>query len=268
MWIPSTWLTVIAPTVVFGGGAVAWGMFHPRSRIMGPLVFRGRPAEDGEKPRVALTFDDGPTPDSTPAVLDALQRVDAPAAFFVIGLNALHHPKLLRRIDAEGHLIANHTFDHDRQGLWGLNGYWRKQLDDADDAIFEIVGQRPAMFRPPMGMKHWHLMSEARYGGHAIVTWSRRAVDGGKKPAKKQRIVKRLVKARDGEVLLLHDGHEPGRKRSRQTTADAVVPLVNQLRDRGFEIVRLDELLGLPAYQPAPEDAGGAAEDALIPGPW
>jgi len=251
MQVSFPWLTFVVPTAALVGGVVGWGMFYPRSRIMGPLVFRGRPVNPGQAPRVALTFDDGPMPQSTPAVLDALAQVQAPAAFFVIGQNVVQHPNLLRRIDAEGHLVANHSYDHHRQGLWGFNAYWRRQLDDTDDAIAHAIGKRPAMFRPPMGMKHWHMMTEAVWGGHATVTWSRRAIDGGARPPKKQRIVKRLLKAQDGDVLLLHDGHEPSRPRSRQTTADAVVPLVNQLRDRGFEIVRLDELLDLPAYQDA-----------------
>ncbi|MEM6458173.1 MAG: polysaccharide deacetylase family protein [Planctomycetota bacterium] len=252
MLIVSTWLTVIAPTAVVGGGLLGWGMVHPRSRIMGPLVFRGPEVDEhGEAlpPRVALTFDDGPTPDATPAVLDALQTVDAPAAFFVIGRNVLAHPHLVRRMDDEGHLVANHSFDHDRQGLWGLNAFWRRQLDRGDDAVFDVIGKRPAMFRPPMGLKHWHLMKEAAFGGHAVVTWTRRARDGGKRPPRTAKIVKRLRRAKAGEVLLLHDGHEPDRPASRQPTADAVVPLVNQLRDRGVEIVRLDELLGLPGYR-------------------
>ncbi|MEM6855494.1 MAG: polysaccharide deacetylase family protein [Planctomycetota bacterium] len=261
MDVPSTWFTIILPAAVFGGAVVGWGIFHPRSRIMGPLIHRGWPSDHegdggddelfrGEfRGRVALTFDDGPTPDSTPAVLDALKEVNALATFFVVGRNVERHPDLLRRMHDEGHLIANHTYDHDRQGLWGLNAFWRRQIDRADDAVLDIIGRRPAMFRPPMGLKHWHLMQEARYGGHAVVTWSRKARDGGAKPPKKTKLIKRLAKARDGDILLLHDGHEPDRPASRRITAEAVVPLVNQLRDRGLQIVRLDELLDLPGYQ-------------------
>lgn len=256
MDVPSPWLTVVAPALALGGGVMLWGMFHPRSQVMGPLVYRGQPAEPGGnflgrgRGRIALTFDDGPTPDSTPAVLDALRQVEAPAAFFVVGRNVHRHPHLLRRIHDEGHLIGNHSYDHNRQGLWGLNAFWRRQLDRTDDAVFDLVGRRPAMFRPPMGLKHWHMMTEVRYGGHTTVTWTRKARDGGKRPSRKQKIVERLSKAGDGEVLLLHDGHEPDRPASRAATAEAVVPLVNQLRDRGMRIVRLDEMLGLPGYQP------------------
>ncbi|MEM8739402.1 MAG: polysaccharide deacetylase family protein [Planctomycetota bacterium] len=268
MIIVSTWLTVVAPAAAVGGSFLAWGIAHPRSRIMGPLEYRAAPAEPDEPPRVALTFDDGPTPDSTPAVLDALAEVDAPAAFFVVGRNVLQHPHLVRRIHDDGHVVANHSFDHDRQGLWGLNAFWRRQIDRTDDAVHDLLGFRPAFFRPPMGLKHWHVLTEARYSGHTTVTWTRRGLDGGKKP-NRQKIVRRLRKARDGEILLLHDGHEPDRPRSRVATADAVRPLVNQLRDRGVRLVRLDELLGLPAYQPAAEaPTSPDLADPLPPGPW
>ena len=250
MWIPPPWLTLLLPMLVVGGTLLFWGMFHPRSQIMGRLISRGDPAPPGRSGRVALTFDDGPTPEATPAVLDALARVDAKATFFVIGLNAQRHPRLLRRIHDEGHLIANHSFHHDRQGLWGLNGFWRRQLDDTDDAIAEVIGRRPAFFRPPMGLKHMHLMKEVRYAGHVCVTWNRRALDGRQRPRPTRRgIVRRLAKSRDGDILLLHDGHEPDRPRDRSATAQAIVPLVNQLRDRGLEPVRLDRLLDLPGYQ-------------------
>ncbi len=270
-WLPP-WLTFVGPPLAVAAAGLLWGMFHPRSRIMGPLWFRGEaggPGDTGGNSRVgsgpsqglgtgfgasggriALTFDDGPTPDSTAAVLDALKLVGAPATFFVIGRNVERYPELVRRMDAEGHLVANHSYDHNRQGLWGLNRFWRRQLDATDDAILELIGKRPAMFRPPMGLKHWHQMQEAQWSGHRVVTWNRRALDGRRWPRPAaRRIVKRLSKAGDGDVLLLHDGHEPDRPRCRRATADAIVPLVNQLRDRGIEIVRLDELLRLPGYQ-------------------
>ena len=176
MEIAATWWTVVLPAVIVIGATLGWGIFHPRSAMMGPVLFRADSAHEGS-PRVALTFDDGPTPDATVAVLDALRDLDAPAAFFVVGVNADRHPDLLRRIDAEGHLIGNHTLDHSRQGLWGRHVYWRRQMEETGDIIFDLIGKRPALFRPPMGYKHWHLMYQARQTGHHVVTWSRRAFD-------------------------------------------------------------------------------------------
>lgn len=251
MLTASPWITTIAPAAALGVAVGVYGIYHPRARIWGPVVSRAkREPGVGGPPRVALTFDDGPTPESTPAVLDALDRADAKATFFVVGQNVRAHPHLLARTHAAGHLIANHTHTHPRLGLCGLRRFWRRELDACDDAVFDVIGQRPAFFRPPMGLKHWHLLKEVTWGGQTCVNWSRRARDGNTHQTPR-RLVHRLTKnLRDGEICLLHDGHEPARPGTRQHTADALPALVNQIRDRGFELVRLDELLGRSGYLP------------------
>ena len=165
MLTASPWITTIAPAAVLGTAVGFYGIIRPRARIWGPVVSRSkrRPGDNGP-PRVALTFDDGPTPQSTPAVLDALDHAGAKATFFVVGQNVRAHPRLLADTHAAGHLIANHTQTHPRMGLWGLRRYWRRELDACDDAIFDVIGQRPAFFRPPMGLKHWHLLKEVAMG--------------------------------------------------------------------------------------------------------
>ena len=270
MLTASPWLTTIAPAAALGIVVGLYGIIHPRARIWGPVISRASPTSgrpSTRRPRVALTFDDGPTPQSTPAVLDALERVNAPATFFVVGRNVREHPHLLARIHARGHLIANHSFTHPRQGLWGLRTFWRKQLDACDDAIFDLIGRRPTFFRPPMGLKHWHMLKEVTWSGQTCVTWTRRARDTNPRRARAAKITKRLTKnVRDGDILLLHDGHEPGHPGTRQATADAVLPLVNQLRDRGFDLVRLDELLDQPGYfDVADEPALAPADDVVLP---
>ncbi|MEE9403301.1 MAG: polysaccharide deacetylase family protein [Algisphaera sp.] len=245
----SPWITTLAPAAVLGAAVGLYGIIHPRSSVWGPVVSRvkRRMGQSGP-PRVALTFDDGPTAQSTPAVLDALAKAGVSATFFVVGQNIRDHPALLQRAHDEGHLIANHTFSHPRQGLWGRRAYWRRQLDACDDAIFDVIGKRPSFFRPPMGLKHWHMLKEVTYGGQHTVTWSRRARDGNITATPKGLIRRLLKHIRDGDILLLHDGHEPDHPGTRQHTADAIVSLAKQLRDRGYDIVRLDELLDLPGY--------------------
>src|SRR6185437_4519199 len=110
---------MINPILELGIGAVSAGLltvasyatFVPKSGIWGPVVWRGT-SED--PPRVALTFDDGPTAGSTDRILDLLGEMNVKAGFFVIGRNVEGEPELLRRIDAEGHLVGNHTYDHSR----------------------------------------------------------------------------------------------------------------------------------------------------------
>jgi peptidoglycan/xylan/chitin deacetylase (PgdA/CDA1 family) len=198
--------------------------------------------------KVALTFDDGPTPGTSDAVLDLLGEMNVKAAFFVVGVNARQHPELLRRIHDEGHLIGNHTLDHSHYTVFGRLKYWKNQIRAADDVVESAVGIRPALFRPPMGVRTWHTARAARELGHTVVTWSRRGVDGF--PTRSERIVKRLSSATGGEILLLHDGVEPHSPyRDRTATVAALRPLIDQLRLRGLTPVRLDELIGVPAYQ-------------------
>lgn len=227
--------------------AGAYGAAHPASRMWGPVISRG----DTSSSNVALTFDDGPLPGTTDRILDDLRNAGIRAAFFVIGRHVREHPDLVRRIHAEGHLVGNHTFDHLHTGLFGRYRYWINELRRADDAIEETIGVRPAVFRPPMGIKHWHVMNAAADAGHSVVTWSRRARDV--QPIPVETVLDRLLKpARGGDVMLMHDGNDPClRPQNRSATRDAVRPLIDGLRARGLSPVRLDELLGIAPYQPA-----------------
>jgi peptidoglycan/xylan/chitin deacetylase (PgdA/CDA1 family) len=228
--------------------AGAYGAAHPASTMWGPVISRG----PSDLPRVALTFDDGPLSGTTDRVLDVLGESNVRAAFFVIGRHAQRWPELVRRIHDEGHLVGNHSFDHLHTGMFGRYRYWSAELKRADDVIEQIIGRRPAVFRPPMGLKHWHVTNAAADAGHSVVTWSRRARDVRATSA--QVILDRLLKpARAGDVLLMHDGDDPCRRpQDRGGVRDAVRPLVDGLRRRGLEPARLDDLLGIPAYQVAP----------------
>jgi peptidoglycan/xylan/chitin deacetylase (PgdA/CDA1 family) len=249
-------MTLLADLLGFTGPAAvcgaAWaavlahGTFAPAGSLWGPVVSR---AADRTRPRVALTFDDGPTPGSTERILDVLGAAGVGAAFFVVGRNVERWPRLVERMDAEGHVVGNHTWDHSHYGVFRRDEYWRRQVDRTDRLIESILGRRPAMFRPPMGIKTWHVTGAARRAGHAVVTWNRRAMDGVATDA--ARIIARLATpAAAGDVLLLHDGVEPNTpRRDTRATEAAVGPLVARLRDKGLEPARVDAVLGIRAYQ-------------------
>lgn len=238
---------ITAATVTAASATViSIGTFVPSARLWGNIISRGT---SKNPPRVALTFDDGPTPGGTDCVLDVLAEMKVRATFFVIGKNVERHPDLLRRIDAEGHLIANHTFDHRRLSVFGRAGWWRKQIERTDAAIKRVIGRRPAMFRPPVGHKTPWTMHAVRKSGHAMVTWNVRSFDG-LKSATPQKILDRLLpRCRAGDIVVLHDGVEPGRQRELRMTVEAVRPLILGLRERGLEPVRVDELVGAPGYR-------------------
>jgi peptidoglycan/xylan/chitin deacetylase (PgdA/CDA1 family) len=108
------------------------------------------------------------------------------------------------------------------------------------------------------------MASPLAQSGHLAIAWTRRALDGI--PTTTPRILKRLGRAQAGDILVLHDGQEPGRPRDQSATVAAIDPLVRGLRDRGIEIVRLDALIGREAYSPATEPVGRAVPGVVSAG--
>lgn len=235
-------------------GIAAYGTFVPHSQLWGRVILRGDPAANA----VALTFDDGPTPGPTERVLDILADAGVRATFFVVGINCRKAPDLVRRIHAEGHLISNHTMCHSHHSSWRMQWYWDRELRQTNDTIADIIGVTPAMFRPPMGIKQYHTMRAARKLNQAVIGWTRKARDGV--ATTRDAILERLVEPTSpGDILLLHDGIEPNNpRRDPQPTIDALPTLIARLKDRGFTMRRLDELLNLPGYRQSPSP--GAAE--------
>jgi peptidoglycan/xylan/chitin deacetylase (PgdA/CDA1 family) len=234
---------ILVPAVGALSG-LTYATVAPACTFWGPTISRG-PANSR---KVALTFDDGPTPGTTDAILDLLRDAAVNASFFVIGANVRKHPDLLRRIHDEGHLIANHSFMHSHYGVVRRRPYWLREVIETDDVIEQILGLRPAMYRPPCGVKTWHTFHAIRQTRHTMITWSRRGIDG--LPTTPQRIMRRFENIQGGEIVLLHDGVEPNTSYADRSATIAVVPmLLEQLQRENLTPVRLDDLLGLPAYQ-------------------
>ncbi len=215
-----------------------WGTFVPRSGFWGDLVWRG----DVKSNRVALTFDDGPTEPYTAEILDVLEREGVKGTFFVLGENARRWPALVKRMHDEGHGVGNHTWSHPHCGWMRGMKYWRAEMARTDELIGEICGEKPRVFRPPLGAKNFFTLRAARSLGHRVVMWSRRTFDGlTTTPA---RIMKRLDPTAGGDIVLMHDGVAPnnlGRDPSATVTA---VPLVLQmLKEQGLCGVTVEEML-------------------------
>ncbi|MDB5319165.1 MAG: putative hydrolase [Phycisphaerales bacterium] len=233
------------PAIACAGlGALGYVSVAPRSNFWGRVVHRGDAAG---QPCYALTFDDGPCDRATPAILDTLGELNARATFFVIGLNARRFPNVVRRIFDEGHIVGNHSFNHSHFGVMRAGWYWDRQIRDTDALLQEIIGVKPALFRPPMGARQFHITRAARRHGHTLVTWSRRALDGF--ATTPERIVARLSdRTLPGDILLMHDGVEPNLRRDPTASIAAVRPLILALRQRGLEPAPLDELIKVSAY--------------------
>lgn len=237
------------------GSAPSSGVTDPILRWDGDrLDARALPART-----VALTFDDGPDPTWTPAVLDVLRRHGARATFFVVGSRVNRHPDLVRRILAEGHEIGAHTFSH--ADLTAAPG-WRRDLETGltDHAIVGATGRHAALFRPPYSSRPADLTAA---DVAVLRDVDRIAVLADLDPADWRRpgadaiVATATPRGNRGAVVLLHDG---GGDRS-QTVA-ALDRLVPSLTARGYRFTTISDGLGAPgSLSPAPAGArvlGGA----------
>lgn len=190
--------------------------------------------------RVALTFDDGPDPQRTPAVLDLLARQGVRATFFVVGARAEAHPELVRRMATEGHVVGNHSYTHSwRFPLRSLDRTM-EELCRTGEVLHRITGRQPRLFRPPFGVTNPTIARAVRRLGLDPVGWSIRSLDTmGQSPERvAARILRRL---HPGAVILLHD---------RCAGSERLVGLlVEGLRSRGLEPVTLPELFDIEAYE-------------------
>lgn len=197
-------------------------------------IVRSHPVVSNRKV-VALTFDDGPWPRTTNAILDVLREKKVRATFFMLGNCVNERPGIARRVVREGHVVGNHTLNH--RGLdSGRKMTVRNQVRKGAATIERATGVKPRWFRPPGGHLDSLVIAETRRANERIVMWSVDPQDwrrpGWKKIASR---VTRTVKP--GDVILLHDGGG-----DRRQTVKAVERIITFLQRRGYRFVTLDEL--------------------------
>ena len=215
-------------------GAGIW----PRSTLLGPNV-RRLPPSDGQ---VAITLDDGPDPEVTPAVLDLLAAQGARATFFCIGERARAHPALTRRIVAGGHSVQNHSLRHGYGfSLLGPRAFGR-EIGDAQALLADLTGVRPHCFRAPAGLRNPLLDPVLHRLGLHLVSWTRRGFDTRR--GDPQRVLARLGNGlAAGDILLLHDGFAHRTAASTPAVLDVLPPLLARCRSAGLRAVTLAEAL-------------------------
>jgi peptidoglycan/xylan/chitin deacetylase (PgdA/CDA1 family) len=219
---------------------LADGIARPGSNVFYPTATHG--PRDGK--RVALSFDDGPDPEVTPAVLDALAKHSVRATFFAIGQSLEAHPQLARRIVLEGHELGNHSWRHSRwQNFFGA-GEQAREIERAAQAIAVATGsQAKPLYRPPIGLKSPPLARAASRQQLTLVAWSLHSRDT--RCADPKQIARRVLRRiRPGDIVLMHDGHDlPGRHRP--ACAQAVPLILQGLREKALQCVTVSELLQL-----------------------
>jgi peptidoglycan/xylan/chitin deacetylase (PgdA/CDA1 family) len=221
----------------------------PRSRLLGPNMVRlPKPAVD--RGEVALTFDDGPDPQVTPALLDMLDRYSARASFFCIGECAATHPDLVRETVRRGHSVENHSYTHSNGFALYPLAWLEQELRCAQETIAGITGRAPEFFRPPMGLRSPLLDPVLRRLALRHVSWTRRghdAVNGN--PASALRRLTSSLAA--GDVLMLHDGNCARAENDRPVVLEVLPVLLERIASRGLRSVSLSEALRSSACEAA-----------------
>ncbi|MBK1987580.1 polysaccharide deacetylase family protein [Sphaerospermopsis aphanizomenoides BCCUSP55] len=184
---------------------------------------------------IALTFDDGPWPKSTAQILDILKKNNIKGTFFVLGQNVKNYPDLTKRIVAEGHTIANHTWHHWYHHMNPQTAAY--EVANTTDIIFKTTGVKTSLFRPPGGNMKNGVATYARNNKYAIIMWSSDSIDYSR-PGVPRLINNIFREAKPGGIVLMHDG---GGDRSH--TIKALPEVINRFRKQGYQFVTIPEML-------------------------
>jgi len=238
---PRSWPWALGALVLDHALITAAGLW-PRSRLLGPNWVR-LSAASAARAEVALTIDDGPDPQVTPAVLDILGRAGARATFFCIGRRVAQHPDLARALVAHGHRIENHTQHHPLGFSCFGPGRLRAEIAAAQDTITRVTGTTPRFFRAPAGLRNPFLEPVLAQLGLELASWTRRGFDTVSHDA--ARVQRRLTRnLRAGDILLLHDGHAARAPGGRAVILETLPGLIEALGSRGLRPVTLAAALG------------------------
>jgi peptidoglycan-N-acetylglucosamine deacetylase len=203
-------------------------------RVTPRLVGRGQPGH------VALTFDDGPDPTSTPAVLQELDRLGWHATFFMLGTMARRAPALVGEVAAAGHEVAVHGDEH-RNMLRRTPRGARDDIRRATDTVADLSGAEPIWFRPPFGILSLGALSGAKRAQLTTVLWTTWGRDWRKEATPDTVVADVLRRYVDGGTVLLHDSDCESYPGSWRATLGALAPLADQLAARGLTVGPLRE---------------------------
>lgn len=179
---------------------------------------------------VALTFDDGPNPNTTPVALELLKKYNAKATFFMVGRSVAGNEEIIKQVVAEGHQIGNHSWSHPLLTKISLEQA-KSQINDTTEALKKASGQDVHIMRPPYGGINATIQAAV---DQSFILWDVDTLDW--KYRNTASIMKEVRKARPGSIILMHDIH--------QTSINALPTVLQYLTEQGFELVTIDELMG------------------------
>ena len=184
-----------------------------------------------------LTFDAGYENGATGKILDVLKKQEVHAAFFLVGNYIEKNPDLVRRMVAEGHIVANHTMHHPDMSKLATKEAFSKELQDLEALFYRVTGREmPKYYRPPQGIYSESNLQMAKELGYKTVFWSLAYVDwnNDKQPTKEQAFSKLLPRTHNGAVVLLHS--------TSQTNAEILDELLTKWKSEGYTFRSIDQL--------------------------
>lgn len=193
-----------------------------------------------EEAKIALTFDDGPHPESTPLILDTLGKFHVPATFFLVGKHVISHTEIAEAVVRGGHEIGNHTYTHallplipDRQ--------IRKEIMRTHELLKKLDGDSPRFLRPPQGAFTKRSLDIVEELGYQTVIGDVYPRDPHRPGIQKiiQRVLDRTI---PGSIIILHDGGS-SKNADRSQTVEATKEIIPRLQDKGFTFVTVSQLL-------------------------
>ncbi|MBE9198144.1 MULTISPECIES: polysaccharide deacetylase family protein [unclassified Nodularia (in: cyanobacteria)] len=205
------------------------------ARFQGATIKAAKLAQ-GQKV-IALTFDDGPWPETTSQVLDILKKNNIKGTFFVVGKNVKNYPHLVKRVVTEGHAIGNHTWHHWYHYMNPKAAAY--EVDHTTDLIYQTAGVKTNLFRPPGGIMHNGVSAYARNSKYAIIMWSSDSLDYSR-PTVPNLVNNVFRTAEPGGIVLLHDGGG-----NRSSTVQALPAIISKFRQQGYGFVTVPELLAM-----------------------
>lgn len=212
-----------------------WGCINISAGFFTPVFCKANTTAK----EIAISFDDGPSLNYTNDILQVLKSQNVKAAFFCIGKNVETNPSLFQQIHHDGHIIGNHSYSHH---FWfALFSAKKIQADLAqmDMAMFNSIGLKPTLFRPPYGVTNPNIKKAICSGGYTPVGWSVRSLDTVAREEKK--LLDKVIKGiKPGAVFLFHD--------TCKLTLQILPQFLKEVKNRGYNIVPLDKLLALQPY--------------------
>ncbi|MEH7502182.1 DUF4309 domain-containing protein [Neobacillus drentensis] len=194
-----------------------------------------------DEKKVALTFDDGPDEIITPAIIEILANYHVKGNFFFIGSKVSKHPDVVKNAFNNGNLVLSHSFNHVELTKLGKEAV-RLEIDQTGKAIKSVIGKEPAILRTPYGDTNAQVAEVSKQEGYSIVLWSIDTLDWSQRDSKN--IIRNVIdNLRNGDIILMHSDSD------KSETKKALPLLIEELQKRNVEIVDLQTLLNVKAYQ-------------------